>query len=192
MWMNDAEYEFKKDSAEKKNVARSSRSTRTHCGKRGAVKFPSDYMTKKELKAMNGECVSYKSLKEPMTFEDFKKLPKDLQKEYITYIRETFSVGDTDIAGMMGASVNHLKLYIVDCGLHKFEDTVDTDCKKGEFNMWAAGKSVNYDALTKPMSYAEFKKLPDGFKKAYLEYIDKEFENPPYNNSRRYVWYRCS
>lgn len=47
MRMNDIEYEFTKDVIEKKITARSARSTRTHNGKRGAVKFPSDYKTKK-------------------------------------------------------------------------------------------------------------------------------------------------
>ena len=46
-WMDEYEWDFVKDSMDKKNIARSASHTRTHCGKGGAVKFPSDYLSKK-------------------------------------------------------------------------------------------------------------------------------------------------
>lgn len=61
----DEPLEMIEDSISKKRAAQSARHRRTHCGKSGSVKFPSDYMTKKELKAMNGECKSYR-LNDPM------------------------------------------------------------------------------------------------------------------------------
>jgi len=54
-YLPDEQWVMIKDSIDKKNIARSSHNKRSHCGKGGSVKFPSDYMTKKELKAMNGE-----------------------------------------------------------------------------------------------------------------------------------------
>lgn len=47
--MTDEKYEFLQDCRDKKITARSARSTRTHCGKGGAVKFPSDYMSKRRF-----------------------------------------------------------------------------------------------------------------------------------------------
>lgn len=44
-WYSDEEYAYRQDCKEKAITARSARYKRTHCGKGGAVKFPSDYMT---------------------------------------------------------------------------------------------------------------------------------------------------
>ena len=114
-WMSDEAYEFTRDSIDKKVTARSARSTRSHCGKRGAVKFPSDYLSAKELKAMNGECIKYASLKKPMTWEEFKALPNDLKAMYIKSLREKFNVPDAELAKMFDIDKNvvyrHFKCY---------------------------------------------------------------------------------
>ena len=102
----DEQWAMIEDSIEKKNIARSSRSKRTHCGKRGGVKFPSDFMSKKELKAMNGEVKSYK-MHDPMSWKEFLALPDDLKKEYIKYIRERFKATDTALADAFGVSLSH-------------------------------------------------------------------------------------
>ena len=62
----DEQYVMISDSIEKKKIARSSHNRKTHCGKSGRVKFPSDYLSKKELKAMNSDVKSY-NLNRPMT-----------------------------------------------------------------------------------------------------------------------------
>lgn len=99
--MTDEKYVYTQDVREKKNIARSARHKRTHCGKGGAVKLPSDYLTPKELKAMNGEVKSYK-LNQPMKWDEFKALPDDLKITYIKVLREKFNVPDCRIADMMG------------------------------------------------------------------------------------------
>lgn len=99
--MKDEEYLFHADVRGKKNIARSARNTRTHCGKSGRVKLPSDYMTKKELNAMNGEVKSYR-LNEPMSWKEFKALPDDIKVTYIKLLREKFNCFDSAIAEMMG------------------------------------------------------------------------------------------
>lgn len=102
----DEQWAMIEDSIEKKNIARSSRGKRTHCGKRGGVKFPSDFMSKKELKAMNGEVKSYK-MHDPMSWKEFLALPDDLKKEYVKYIRERFKVTYTALADAFGVSLSH-------------------------------------------------------------------------------------
>lgn len=99
----DEQWDMIEDSISKKRTAQSARHRRTHCGKSGSVKFPSDYMTKKELKQMNGECKSYR-LNEPMTWEEFKQLPDDIKTMYIKGIREKYDVPDKYLAEAMGVA----------------------------------------------------------------------------------------
>ena len=97
----DEQYVMLSDSIEKKKIARSSHNRKTHCGKGGRVKFPSDYLSKKELKAMNGEVKSY-NLNRPMTWEEFRSMPQDLQIIYIKKLRNEFGVPDIVLGKAMG------------------------------------------------------------------------------------------
>ena len=115
-WMSDEAYEYMQDSRDKKITARSARHTRTHCGKGGAVKFPSDYMTEKERKAMSGECKSYR-MNSPMTWNEFKDMPDDLKILYIKAIREKYNVPDKNIANMFGISAPVMSRYFKCLGL---------------------------------------------------------------------------
>ena len=99
--MPDEQYVMISDSIEKKKIAHSSHNRKTHCGKGGRVKFPSDYLSKKELKAMNGDVKSY-SLNKPMTWEEFRSMPQDLQIMYIKKLRNEFGVPDSVLGKAMG------------------------------------------------------------------------------------------
>lgn len=101
--MNDEKYVYIQDVKEKKSTARSARNKRTHNGKGGRVKLPSDYMTKKELKAMSGEVKSYR-LNEPMPWAEFKAMPDDIRVTYIKLIREKYHAPDSHICKMMGTN----------------------------------------------------------------------------------------
>jgi hypothetical protein len=99
--MRDEEYEFFSDCREKKSTAASAFKRKTHCGKGGRVRFPSDNLTKKELQKMNGETKSYR-MNEPIKWEDFRSMPDDIQVMYIKLLRQKFNVPDRKIAEMMG------------------------------------------------------------------------------------------
>lgn len=101
--MKDEEYVFYQDVREKKVTGYSARKQRSHCGKGGRVKLPSDYLTKKELKKMSGECVSYR-LNDPMTWYQFKAMPEDLQLSYIKAIQDKYDAPIGAIAKMLGIS----------------------------------------------------------------------------------------
>jgi hypothetical protein len=140
--MKDETYMFLQDSREKKNIARSAKNKRTHTGKRGGVKLPSDYMTEKEKKQMNGECKSYK-LNSPMKWDEFKSMPDDLKIAYIKAIREKYNAPDTQIAKMLGitqapASVEFRRLGI---GAGKTKGRCTALDKEGFF-AWIGGASV--------------------------------------------------
>lgn len=114
--MKDETFVFIQDVREKKSTARSARNRRTHNGKSGRVKFPSDNLSRKEMEAMNGEVKSYR-LNEPMTWEEFKRMPDDIKISYIKLIREKFNAFDSAIAEMMGVSKVTLSLEIKRLGL---------------------------------------------------------------------------
>ena len=99
--MPDEQYVMISDSIEKKKIAHSSHNRKTHCGKGGRVKFPSDYLSKKELKAMNGDVKSY-NLNRPMTWKEFRSMPHDLQIMYIKKLRNEFGVPDIVLSKAMG------------------------------------------------------------------------------------------
>ena len=99
--MPDEQYVMISDSIEKKKIAHSSYNRKTHCGKGGRVKFPSDYLSKKELKAMNGDVKSY-NLNRPMTWKEFRSMPQDLQIMYIKKLRNEFGVPDIVLGKAMG------------------------------------------------------------------------------------------
>lgn len=106
---------FYDECADRKRTARGAFNKRTHNGKRGRVKFPSDYLSKKEKNKMNGEIKVYK-MNEPITYAEFKEYPDDLKKQYVNNLREKFDVSDTAIAEMMGINKRTLNrlLNIID------------------------------------------------------------------------------
>lgn len=87
--MTDEKYTFIEDIKQKSSTAKSSHYKKTSGGKH--VKFPSDYLSKKEKKKMNGEVRNY-DLNKPMSWEKFEAMPDDLEKEYIEKIQERFNV----------------------------------------------------------------------------------------------------
>jgi hypothetical protein len=95
--VKDETYVFIQDNKEKKAIARSSHNRRSHRGKGGSIRFPSDKLTRKELEAMNGEVKTYK-MNEPMTWVEFISMPDDLKISYIKALREKFGLPDKYIA----------------------------------------------------------------------------------------------
>jgi hypothetical protein len=146
--MNDEKYLFISDSRDKKNVARSARNKRSHCGRGGRVRLPSDYMTKKELNAMNGECKTYR-LNEPMSWAEFSAMPDEHKITYIKLIRNKWNAPGSYISKMMGTNpcsysneVNRLGL-----GEGKGSRGKDTKWDKDGFLMWATGVPTEKVAL---------------------------------------------
>lgn len=114
--MTDEKYTFATDIADKKRTARGIYNKRTHCGKGGTVRFPSDSLTRKEKEALNGEVKAYR-LNDPMTWKEFKALPDDLQAVYVKGLRNRFDVSDVKIGEMMGISQNAVSTHFRKHGL---------------------------------------------------------------------------
>lgn len=103
--MTDEEYVFRSECADRKRVARGSFNKRSHSGKGGRVKMPSDYMTKKERDKMNGEVQSY-NLNSPMKWAQFKRMPDDIKREYLSAIISKYNPQQAALAEMFGISRN--------------------------------------------------------------------------------------
>lgn len=114
--MTDEKYLFVTDVADKKRTARGSHNKRTHCGRGGRVRLPSDNLTRKELNKMNGDVKSYR-LNNPMTWTEFKTMPDDLKITYIKLLREKFNVPGTHIEKMLGTNHVYYSKEIVRLGL---------------------------------------------------------------------------
>lgn len=115
-WLPDEQWDMVKDSIDKKNIARSAHKRRSHNGKGGSVKFPSDYLTKKELKSMNGEIKTY-NISKPMNWGEFKQLPDDLKAEWVKTLREKYDIPNKDLAEYMGVHPGTLYKWLKCLGL---------------------------------------------------------------------------
>lgn len=80
--MTDEKYIFTETVRERKRTARGVHNKRSHAGRGGRVKTPSDYLSRKERDKMNGDVNTYK-LNEPMSWKEFKRMPDDIQSQYL-------------------------------------------------------------------------------------------------------------
>lgn len=92
--MSDFEY----DCHQKKQIARSARS-RKNGSKSKKCSLPSDRLTQKQWKERCGPVLSY-NLNKPMSWDDFKRLPADIQAEYITNLQNKYGVTAVNLAEM--------------------------------------------------------------------------------------------
>lgn len=110
MWLSDEEYVYRQDIKDKKSAGRGA-FHKKNGSKSKRCKFPSDYLTKKEKMAMNGECISY-DMKKFYTYEEFKTFPDDIQLKYINGLINRYNVTVSAIAEEV--------FHITRAGLYKY------------------------------------------------------------------------
>lgn len=152
-WMSDEQYEYVSDCRDKKVTARSARHARTHNGKGGSVKFPSDYMSAKELKSMNSECKTYR-MNEPITWDEFKSMPDDLKIGYVKGLRERFKVPAREIAMMMGVNPTTFNKYLRCLGIAEGKGSSRRAWDREGFENWRTGKDVD-NTIETPLEAVE-------------------------------------
>lgn len=108
--MNDFDY----DAKEKKRIANNAhRMNRTKPG----CHLPSDNLTEAQIRKKHGEVFSM-NINKPMTYEEWKQLPKDMKELYYNSIVDRFGVGLNRIAKMMQcdykALYGHIKSHKLD------------------------------------------------------------------------------
>ena len=100
--MNDFDYDVlqkKRTAAGARHMKRGSRSKR--------CSLPSDNLTPAQLKRRNGPVSTYK-LDAPMRWDDFKEMPADLQKQYLTYLVETYGATNEMLGDMFYVHPTHV------------------------------------------------------------------------------------
>ena len=63
-----------------------------------------DHMTQKQIEERNGPVMTY-SLGKPMVWEEFKKLPAEIQREYLQDITEKYAAPASKVSQMFGVSL---------------------------------------------------------------------------------------
>lgn len=107
--------DFDYDVYQKKVIARGA--IHRKCGaKSKRCTLPSDYLTKKELCALNGELKTY-NIHQRMTWEQFKGIPADMAAEHIKYLVDSFGVNMNAIAEALGVSHVTVSRYMKDHGI---------------------------------------------------------------------------
>lgn len=92
--------DFDYDCLQKKRLAHQAK-YRKNGSKSKKCTLPSDRLTHKQWKERCGPVISY-SLGTPMNWENFKKLPVHIQKEYITNLQNKYCATATDLGKMFG------------------------------------------------------------------------------------------
>lgn len=97
--MNEAERLFVQTEKERKRIGRGSRAKKIgsksqFCG------LPSDYLTRSEIKKLNGDVKVY-NLNKPMKWGEFREMPHDLRTEYIKKLAD-MGASREDITNMFG------------------------------------------------------------------------------------------
>lgn len=95
-WLSDEEYIYRQDIKEKKAAGRGIYHKKNG-SKSKKCSLPSDYMTRKEKMAMNGEVMSYNPNKF-YSYAEFKQLPMEYQIKYINSLLTRYNCSFTAIA----------------------------------------------------------------------------------------------
>ena len=93
-------HDFDYDAMQKKRIARGASHMKRMSKK---CTLPSDYLTAAQKRRLNGPVSTYK-LDEPMSWESFKAMPEDLQKQYILNLQNTYQANDKMVGKMFGKS----------------------------------------------------------------------------------------
>ena len=104
--MKDEVFEFISDIKEKKQTATGYR----HKVRNTGCKLPFEFMKKKELNALSGECIT-RDLSKPIPWKEFIKLPKDVQPEQLEAWANCYGGGWRIVAILANTSLTNVHNY---------------------------------------------------------------------------------
>ena len=149
--MNDFDF----DVMTKKRIARGAAARK--CGSKSRrCTLPSDYLTDAQKKARNGKLSTY-NLSKPMTYEQFKLMPRDLQREYLLKLRNNMHASSRVIAQMFGCSYETVRVVIRDLGINTGGKKIYMNLDQLlRWNNWLSGDAANTPvAVTEPETETE-------------------------------------
>ena len=115
MALNDAEYIFNQTSRERKRNGIGTFSKKRQGGH--IVRFPSDGLSRKEKKELNGEVKTY-SFYKPLKWDEFSKMPDDIKQEYLNLLESKFDgLPLTAVAESLGVTMNTMSPHMFNHGL---------------------------------------------------------------------------
>lgn len=148
--MNDYEFTFNEDVKEKKSLVASSRHKKNG-SKSKKVTLPSDGMTRKQWESKNGE-VTTVQMNQPMTYEEFKSIPEDLQERYLACLVDGYRVTSRHIAEMMGVDPRTLRSHIRNHGftkIHFRKGAVKlTEEERRDWNEFLSRRDISKETVT--------------------------------------------
>lgn len=114
------EKDFYKEISEQKRIARGA-IHRKGGSKSKKCSMSTDYMTQKQWKERNGPVMSY-VMNEPIAWDSFKQMPKDLQEQYVKNLVEKYGATYTNLSELFEMSVTTVRKYFskqgIDPGCH--------------------------------------------------------------------------
>ena len=149
--MNDFDF----DVMTKKRIARGAAARK--CGSKSRrCTLPSDYLTDAQKKARNGKMSTY-NLSKPMTYEQFKLMPRDLQREYLLKLRNDMHASTRVIAQMFGCSYETVRVVIRNLGINTGDKKMYMNLDQLlRWNNWLSGDAANTPvAVTEPETETE-------------------------------------
>ena len=96
--MTEAAKVFHDDIREKKSIKNSA--SKTNRTGKGPVRFPSDYLSKKEKESLNGECSTW-NLKGFYSWDEFKKMPDDIKISWLNHMLNVYGIGIANIESVV-------------------------------------------------------------------------------------------
>ena len=142
-WLSDEEYIYRQDIKEKKAAGRGIHSKKNG-SKSKKCTLPSDYMTRKEKMAMNGDVMTYNP-NAWYTWEEFKKLPMEYQIKYVNSLLLRYDCGLRAIGEILfGITGPNLYNYFKRKGQQQYLNSTGT---KGGHSHDAGRKRLETDVL---------------------------------------------
>ena len=127
--MNDFDY----DVLQRKRIASGARHIKKGSRSKKCT-LPSDLLTAKQRKELNGTVETY-NLNEPKTWRNFKKMPLDIQQEYIDSVQRRFDVRQKPLSEMFGVRATSMCHYFKVNGL-RWGDASCELSREDALNAW--------------------------------------------------------
>lgn len=113
--MRELEKELREEIRWKKNLGQQAKYKKNGVRSK-KCSLPSDHLTKKQLKGLSGEVMTY-NLRKPMKWSVFKRMPKDLQQQYLVKLRDEYDATAKAVAEMLGIQPNHFRKVLKDSNM---------------------------------------------------------------------------
>lgn len=140
-------HDFDFDIMEKKRIAQGARARK--CGSKSRkCTLPSDYLTAAQKKGLNGKVGTY-NLSGPMTYNTFRAMPDDLQKEYLLKLRNEMGATLTAMGKMMQCSPETVRQALMRHGIPTNIKRMSFESKL-RWDAWLKGEQLNNNRAKAP------------------------------------------